>query len=95
VIKNGKAKFFDGSGAYEGTKKVWMRTATSPKPYANWRATGQLTDVPVSFDATTMFAVDSVMTVQMVNSDGTCWTASYGAGDVRKNTTETFIAVKK
>lgn len=95
VLKNGKAKYHDKDGTFQGTKKVWLRTGPALKTNANWRATGPTVDVPIPYDAFSQFAVDPVVVVQMVTSDGTCWTSSYGAGDVKKNTLESFIAVTK
>jgi hypothetical protein len=43
-------------------------------------------------DGSTFFNEDTTVTVQLVNSEGKCWTSAFAAADTKKNEADSFKA---
>jgi len=80
----------DKVGLFAGVQKAQLKTGAPTKSKAQVKAKGAGVPVPTAFSTDEFFDQDSAVTVQLVSSDGTCWTSEFAAN--KKNTAEQFKA---
>jgi len=84
-------RYLDKAAAADGVRKIQLRTGPDGKSKAVVRARGSGESWPTAFDAAEFFALDAVVTVQLVNDEtATCWTTGFSSA--RKNSPSTFKA---
>jgi len=82
------------SGAADGVMSVQLKPSDSTgKSKLQLKAKGATINWPVPFDGVQYFAQDSLVAVQLVNSDTpTCWTSAFVAAGTKKNEPGQFKA---
>jgi len=88
-------KYNDPTLAQAGVQLIDIRPGDATKAKVQLKAKGGNVPAPAPFSPTELFDEDPSVTVQLVNSDGTCWTTEFDAADTKKNTNEQFKAVAK
>jgi len=86
---SGGYKYHDSSAAFDGVVRA-RATISWVNAKASLLARGQQLPTPVPVATDRFFAQEPNVTVQLVNSDGMCWTSVFN--DARKNTGEVFTA---
>ncbi|RMD84471.1 MAG: hypothetical protein D6815_04120 [Candidatus Dadabacteria bacterium] len=69
----------------DGIRRVLLRAGLGKKSRAKVIGRGTFLALPPPFDASRFFAAENEVTVQLVNSSGTCWNALYTVGDFGRN----------
>jgi hypothetical protein len=85
TAKPGQAKYSDKAGASDGVTSVKIKASTDGKSSLKLKATGANLTLPPAFNTSVFFDVDQSLTVQMLNSEGACWTTDFTPGTEKKN----------
>ncbi len=80
----------DSTGTYDGVQQIKLKPGAIGKSKAQLKARGANLATPVPVDASTFFAQDPNVTVQLLNSEGVCWTSEFTTNLL--NTQEQFKA---
>jgi hypothetical protein len=92
-VKPGQVKYSDTTGSQNGVTQIKGKANAAPgKSSMSMKLKGANFDVPDVANVNEFFDVDPSMTVQLVTSDGSCWTTDFTEGNLRKNTTLQFSA---
>jgi hypothetical protein len=78
-------------GSSFGVTKVRIKTAADGRTSVKLQAGTEVLDLPAPFGSE-FFDQDGDVTVQLVSSEGTCWSSSYAAGDTSRNDAGLFKA---
>ncbi len=70
----------DSDGSFDGIKKVQLKTGVAGKTKVRLTASGEFLPLPAPFSAGEFFNEDPSVVVQLLGSDGQCWTTSFAAG---------------
>ncbi len=82
----------DKSAAFDGIDKIKLKPGAAGRSKAQLRSKGVGTPTPLPVAVDRLFSLDPSVTVQLINSDGVCWTSEFSAADVRKNSEKKFKA---
>lgn len=85
-------RYGDKGLARYGIKKIELKGGNPGKDQVSVGGKGPNLPVPAPASANHLFAEGGTVTVQLVNSDGTCWEAVYQPVDVKTNTVDRFGA---
>jgi hypothetical protein len=85
----------DKAGTQDGVGKLQLKPGVEDKSKAQLSAKGASAPLPAPVGGGNYFEQDPRVTVQLVNSDGTCWTSEFGDSDTSKNDEAQFKAVDK
>jgi len=78
----------DARGVFAGIQKLQLKAGDAGKTKAQIKAKGASIPMPLVFSADQFFAKDPTVTVQLINSNGICWTSDFT--DTKKNTPTLF-----
>ncbi len=81
-----RTDFKDKTGAHDGISRISLRTGADGKASATVQGKGMALDLPDPASASTRFEANPVLTVQLLNSVGTCWQSTFTLADLRSNT---------
>ena len=87
-------QYKDNGGTSEGVTKVQLKTGDATKTKVEVSAQGTNLVLPVAATGSTFFNASNVV-VQLVNSDGECWTSEFTPADTKKNELDSFKAQTK
>lgn len=76
--------YVDGTGTFAGVQKLQLKAGSDGKTKAQVKAKGDNLPMPLPYSAEQFFANDPSVTVQLINSSGSCWTSDFTS--VKKNT---------
>jgi hypothetical protein len=85
----------DKTGSQDGVQKIGLNPGSAGKTKAQLSAKGTLVPVPLPIVGGAYFDQDPRVTVQLVNSNGACWTSEFTSADTVKNTEAQFKALAK
>jgi hypothetical protein len=92
TVKTGDVKYKNKTGNADGATNVRGKASlTAGKSSAKFRAKGMSLDLPTPVGGGLFLNADPVV-VEMLNSDGTCWTSSFSGEGIKKNLTAQFQA---
>lgn len=80
----------DATGAFAGIQKLQVKAGDAGATKAQVKAQGANIPMPFPYSTEQFFANDPGITVQLVNSHGTCWTSELT--NAKKNTAQQFKA---
>lgn len=80
----------DAAGTFAGIQKLQLKAGGAGTTKAQVKAHGANIPMPLPYSAEQFFANDQGITVQLVNSNGTCWTSELT--NAKKNTPQLFKA---
>ena len=83
-------KYKDKTLAVDGIQKIQLKPGTAGKSKAQLMARGTNIPMPTPVGADRYFAQDPAVIVQLVNSDGVCWTSEFNAA--KKNAGDQYKA---
>jgi cysteine-rich repeat protein len=83
-------KYKDKSGAADGLQKAKISTGAAGRSKASLKAGGVNLPTPPPASPTALFSADPGVTVQLVNSAGTCWTTTFTS--TKKNDVDNYKA---
>jgi hypothetical protein len=78
-------------GSSFGVTKLRIKTAADGRTSVKLQAGTEVLQLPAPFGSE-FFDQDGAVTVQLVSSEGTCWSSSYAPGDTSRNDAESFKA---
>jgi len=82
----------DSAMTSDGVRSVSLRTGIDTKAKVTFSAKGANIPMPVPFNEFLYFVEDPAVTVQLVNSEGECWTSEFTPDDTSKNDSARFRA---
>jgi len=82
----------DNSLVSDGVRSVRLKTGIDTKSKITFKAQGANIPMPTPFDEFLYFRQDPDVTVQLVNSEGNCWTSEFTAANTSKNDGDRFKA---
>lgn len=85
-------KWIDRSGQHDGLTRFEMRTGVLGKSRVKLKAAGVSLPLPTPVSMSELLDADTEVVVQLLSSEGTCWTSTFDAGAIGRNTTTTFNA---
>jgi hypothetical protein len=89
-----RIRYLDGSGSADGVTRMRGRASLVPgKSKMRLKARGPNFLPPDNFSPNEYFDGDPDVTVQLLSSEGACWSSEYAPGTFRKNNREFFKAV--
>lgn len=80
----GRFDFKDKRGSQQGVTRLALKAGANRKASTALQAKGFFLELPDPAPFV-RFAIDPDVTVQLVSSDGTCWTSTFTPGDFKKN----------
>ncbi len=81
--------------AADGIRKIKIKPGVIDKTKINFDAAGANLPVIAPASMTELFAVEPAITVELVSSDGECWSSDFAINDVKVNKDTQFKAVAK
>jgi hypothetical protein len=85
-------KYSDRDGLEQGLRTLDVRTGIAGKSRVKLKATGASVPLPAPVSGTEFFNQDPSVVVQLLSSDGSCWTSEFPAADTSRNTPTSFSA---
>ena len=82
----------DSDAAYDGMRKLSLKTGIDGKTKVKLTASGNALPLPLPVSLSEFFDQDTVVSVQLVTSDGECWTSSFTSGGTTVNLPTAFRA---
>lgn len=82
----------DNTLSADGVQKAKIKAGLTGKSKAELKAKGVNLPLPTSATAFQFFNADERVTVQLVNSDGKCWSSEFGVDDIQRNRVDRFQA---
>jgi Zn-dependent metalloprotease len=89
------ARYADAKAASAGIARVTVRTGGDRKAAAAVQAKGPSLLVPQAATLSARFAADPQVTVQLLTSEGTCWTSTFAPADFKVNAVVKTLATHK
>jgi glucose/arabinose dehydrogenase len=83
-------RYKDNAAAQDGIRVVKLKSGDSGKPLVQFKLKGASVPMPTPASGTQFFEQDSAVTVQLLASNGNCWTAEFATA--RKNSVDEFRA---
>jgi len=80
----------DKTAAFDGVRRIMLRPGKAGKAKAELKAGGVNFTPPLRFSTNEYFSMNPNLTVQLVNSEGMCWTSEFGSA--KKNSPSEFQA---
>ncbi|HEY2772678.1 MAG TPA: M12 family metallo-peptidase [Candidatus Binatia bacterium] len=84
--------WIDGAGSLDGIRKLSLKPGADGRSKTRLGAGGPLLPTPLPFSSGRFFDEDPSVTVQLLSSDGMCWTSSFVAGSTSANSSAGFNA---
>jgi len=91
LINTGRVLYRDAAGASDGVTRIGLRAGFELKTNAQMRAKGEKTPLPAAASTEEQFNADPAVIVQMITSDGACWSSAFG-GTIKRNLPGAFKA---
>ncbi len=85
-------KYSESDGNYDGFRKIDLRTGIAGKARIKLKAAGPALPLPSPASLTEFFDQDPSVIVQLLSSDGTCWTSEFPSAGATKNAPSGFNA---
>ncbi len=85
-------KYRDPESHRDGVNKMIFVSGRPGSDKIIFKAKGPLLPAPVAATASAMFHQDANVTVQLVNSEGSCWESVFSPGEVSRNESDQYIA---
>ncbi len=83
-------QYKDPTGFEDGVRKLILRPSEAGRPLAQIVAKGAFLPLPAPASTSSFFEADPSVIVQLVNSDGVCWTSEFSTA--RRNQPDRYIA---
>lgn len=84
--------YSDSSASQDGIKKLQLKPGAAGKTKVKMSGLGASLPLPSPFSGSEMFNEDPSVTVQLLNTDGECWTSAFDVGGTSANSPTTFKA---
>lgn len=85
-------KWADRSGLVDGLTRFELRTGVAGKSRVKLKAAGASLPLPAPFSPAELFDADTSVVVQLLSSEGRCWTSTFDAAGIGRNTPTVFNA---